>query len=73
LHISVATYRIFQKSSQNEKARAWVKEGLELFNVPIEASTSTLDESGWLAQQFLMETDDEEEEEDAEEEGEDPE
>ena len=66
--INVASGRIYEKSSKDEKARAWVKEGLELFNASFDEPTDNPDEceAAQLAQQFMMETDDEEEDEEEE-------
>eukprot|EP00966_Prymnesium_polylepis_P015264 353136-Prymnesium_polylepis.2 len=68
---NIASGRIYEKSSKDEKARAWVKEGLELFNASFDTpmgDDADEFEAAELARQFMMVTDDEaedEEEEDA--------
>ena len=71
---SIATGRIYEKSSKNEKARAWVKEGLELFNASFDTPTgddADEFEAAELARQFMMVTDDEAENEEEDDEAED--
>ena len=70
------TGRIYDKSSNDEKVRAWVKQGLEFFNASLDSSTvdadvADMEEAAEMARQLVMETDDEEEgEEDEEDENE---
>jgi hypothetical protein len=69
--LHLACGRIYDKSSQDEKARAWVKEGLELFNASIDTpmwgDDADQSEAAELARQLMMVTDDEDEEDEDEE------
>tara|TARA_B100001057_G_scaffold386509_1_gene393474 strand:+ start:162 stop:1169 length:1008 start_codon:yes stop_codon:yes gene_type:complete len=63
---SIATGRIYDKSSKDEKARAWVKQGLELYDASFDTPAgedADNCEAVELARQLMMVTDDEEEEE----------
>jgi hypothetical protein len=66
--------RIYEKSSKIEKARVWVKEGLELYDASFDTPTgddADRFEAAELARQLLMETDDEAENEEEDDEMED--